>query len=445
MDNITNAGLKILKRVLSTIEIIEDDKIPTAQIKKGDGFYYIKIGKSFKENFIKEKEDEFFVLMHEYLHAFLSHFYLGKYYSEIEEKNKKILNFAFDSIINYFIAKNLLLKEPPLLKKIYKNLPYSLYIFLNPYEVIKNGKLIKDLCSFLKKKNVIKSKEVAYYIENFLYYGKEDIDNFISFINSYLKMWFKEIRIIFIDCVCNSLRKCDKREIDDFLKKLLREEKMAGYSEETEIEKIKIKEDGKILEETITTFKIAIKNALTYDFSNLKDLKIEKIRTIIPFPGRREILFLKKGIYPFFFSRLQKYTLYENKRPRIYIDVSGSTNRYWKFVYEICFFLKDLIGEPIYIFSNKVFEISLQNLKEGKVKTTYGTDFDCVAKHIIENNFKKALIITDGYADISPSLLNILISKNVEIYIILINRFDDFKDNIFLKRAKKIWNVFFNL
>jgi len=442
MNKIKEAGFKILKFVFSKVKIIEDDKTPTASIIKENGSYYIKVGKSFKRNFIKTKDDEYFIYMHEYLHAFLSHFYIGKYYLKIEKKNKEILNFAFDSIANYFIAKNLFLKEPPILKNFYKNLPYPLYVLLNPYEVIKDGKLIKNLSSFLKQKNVIEYEKLSYWIKNFLYFHKEDVDKFIKFITYYLKKYFKKIykQIILID----SLQKFGEK-IPDFLREYLKKDKgkKAGYSKEIKEEIIKIKEDGKILEETITTFKIAIKKVLSYDIYNFKDLKIEKIKSVVPFPGRKEILLLKWGYYPFFFSRFQKYISYENKRPRIYIDVSGSVKHHWNFVYEICIFLKDLIREPIYIFSNKVFEISLEELERGKVKTTYGTDFNCVAKHIIENNFKKALIITDGYADIFPPLLDELISKNVEIYIIVIDRFFDPNRTPLFKIAKKIWNVIF--
>jgi hypothetical protein len=430
MDKITQAGFKILKFVFSKVKIIEDNKTLTASITKNNGSYYIKIGKSFKKNFIKTKNDEYFIYMHEYLHAFFSHLDLGKYYLKIENKNKEILNFAFDSIANYYIAKNLFLEEPQILKNFYKNLPYSLYILLNPYEVIRDGKLIKNLSSFLKKKKVVEYKKVSYWIKNFLYLHKEDVDKFIKFITYYLKKHFKKIyrEIILIDSI----------------KKKFIKGKRAEYSEEVEEQTIKIRDDEKFSEETITTFKIAIKKVLSHDISNLKDLKIEKVKSVIPFPGRKELLFLKLGYYPFFFPRFQRYVSYENKRPRIYIDVSASVCDYWNFVYEICIFLKDLIGEPVYIFSNRVFEISLEELEKGKIKTTYGTDFNCVAKHIIENNFKKALIITDGYAPISPSLLNELILKNVEIYMIVIDNYFTPDRTPLFKIAKKIWNVIFN-
>ncbi len=35
---------------------------------------------------------------------------------------------------------------------------------------------------------------------------------------------------------------------------------------------------------------------------------------------------------------------------------------------------------------------------KGNIRTTYGTDFDCIAQHILDHGFDKAVIITDGYA-----------------------------------------------
>lgn len=438
---LTLEGFKILKTVLSAIEIKEDEKTPTAEIRKNNGFYYIKIGKRFKENFIKTNEDYWFILFHEYLHAFLSHFYLGKYYTEFEKEKRAILNFVFDSIVNYFIAKNLLLKEPPFLKKLYQNLPFSLSIFLNPYQVVKKGKLRKKIYSFLKKKKVYKARDVAFWIKSFLYSGEGDIHQFICFVESYLKENFSNIyrKIVFIDSLKEFMEK-----VPGFLKKFFKGQE-PGYSEEEETENIKIKESDKFNDETITTFKIALRSSLTYGSGLINDFRIEKAKSVVPFPGRREILFIKKGRYPVFFKRPSIYKVPDNKRPRVYIDVSGSTSSFWSFIYGICYFLKDIIGEPIYLFSNRVYEIKLDELKEGKVITTGGTDFNCVAKHILYNGFKRALLITDGYGSLNNNLKEMLLKENVEIYVILIQKFslNNPYHHTLKTISKKIWYVEF--
>ena len=38
---------------------------------------------------------------------------------------------------------------------------------------------------------------------------------------------------------------------------------------------------------------------------------------------------------------------------------------------------------------------------QGKVQTTYGTDFDCIAKTILEKEYERAVVITDGYGELN--------------------------------------------
>ena len=65
--------------------------------------------------------------------------------------------------------------------------------------------------------------------------------------------------------------------------------------------------------------------------------------------------------------------------------------------------LKSLRKEitSIFQFSNKVVETTFNALLKGKIQTTYGTDFNCVARSILERGFDKAILITDGCASLS--------------------------------------------
>ena len=81
----------------------------------------------------------------------------------------------------------------------------------------------------------------------------------------------------------------------------------------------------------------------------------------------------------------------------MYLDVSGSVNQHLP---EIIGLLRSLRAElmSIFLFSNKVVEVPFRTLLAGQVQTTYGTDFDCIAEHVLTNRFDKAVILTDGYA-----------------------------------------------
>ena len=49
-------------------------------------------------------------------------------------------------------------------------------------------------------------------------------------------------------------------------------------------------------------------------------------------------------------------------------------------------------------------EITKRQLLKNELYTTGGTSFNCVAEHIIDNKIKKAVLITDGKAEIDREL-----------------------------------------
>ena len=44
-----------------------------------------------------------------------------------------------------------------------------------------------------------------------------------------------------------------------------------------------------------------------------------------------------------------------------------------------------------------------QTLLAGKVQTTYGADFDCIAQHLLEHRLDKAVILTGGHASMTEA------------------------------------------
>lgn len=46
-------------------------------------------------------------------------------------------------------------------------------------------------------------------------------------------------------------------------------------------------------------------------------------------------------------------------------------------------------------------ETTLEALLDGEIQTTYSTDFDCVAQSILDQGFERAIVIADGYAQLS--------------------------------------------
>lgn len=105
---------------------------------------------------------------------------------------------------------------------------------------------------------------------------------------------------------------------------------------------------------------------------------------------------MSAGIWPGFFRNRQPEIVRKPKGIAVFLDVSGSVNEYLPEIIGILSAFRDRI-RTIHLFSNAVVETSFDAACRGQLKTTYGTDFDCVAKAILEKEYEKAVVITDGY------------------------------------------------
>jgi hypothetical protein len=110
-------------------------------------------------------------------------------------------------------------------------------------------------------------------------------------------------------------------------------------------------------------------------------------------------------------------------KSHVYLDVSGS----------MAALLPHLIGllvpyavkgqADVFQFSNKVEPMPPLALKRGQIRSTMGTDINCVLKHLIEQTkpfVRKALVVTDGYVGKPlPEYLRILQARGIRIYVVL--------------------------
>ena len=117
-------------------------------------------------------------------------------------------------------------------------------------------------------------------------------------------------------------------------------------------------------------------------------------------PSKRDFVLLAAGVPPFHYHNVAYRQAIQQRGLAVYLDVSGSVNQHLP---EIIGLLRSLKAElmSIFLFSNKVVEVPFRTLLAGQVQTTYGTDFDCIAEHVLANRFDKAVILTDGYASMT--------------------------------------------
>ena len=84
-------------------------------------------------------------------------------------------------------------------------------------------------------------------------------------------------------------------------------------------------------------------------------------------------------------------------RVHIYADVSASMDRVIDAMYAAIFDCRSWVHPNVHLFSTRVHDVTLQELRAGDVNTTCGTDISCVAEHIAAHDVRRACIITDGY------------------------------------------------
>jgi len=117
-------------------------------------------------------------------------------------------------------------------------------------------------------------------------------------------------------------------------------------------------------------------------------------------PSKRDFVLLAAGVPPFHYHNLAYRQAVQERGLAVYLDVSGSVNQHLPEIIGVLRSLKQDL-KTIFLFSNDVAEVPFRTLLAGQVQTTYGTDFDCIAEHVLANRLDRAVILTDGYASMT--------------------------------------------
>lgn len=121
--------------------------------------------------------------------------------------------------------------------------------------------------------------------------------------------------------------------------------------------------------------------------------------TPIPAPSRRSMVLHGLGVPALLHER--QTTLIrrrrEGERVHIYLDVSGSMNGLLGPLYGAALDCQDLLHPQVHLFSSRVVDITLAQLRAGHCETTGGTSIDVVAEHMDRHRIRRALLVTDGW------------------------------------------------
>lgn len=122
-------------------------------------------------------------------------------------------------------------------------------------------------------------------------------------------------------------------------------------------------------------------------------------RSMVPTTvSRNEAAKIAMGAPPLFYrKKIPTEHMLQKRGVAMYLDVSGSVYPYLPAILGIFKNLADEIS-AVYCFSNQVVEIAKEDFIAGRIKTTGGTDFNCIIDHAVEKKHEKILVFSDGDA-----------------------------------------------
>jgi hypothetical protein len=454
----------ILRNDINSLIFTEDDAVESANIILHDGKFDIVINTKFIEEYELNDEDVLWLICHEITHYALDHLNI----SSLSVFNDHVRNIGLDCQVNSLLY-NLNNREKIELFEKGNKINYEQFLnnedregfyfltvppFLTEQEVKQD---LKKINYDEKKKELI----VEFWFKNFSSEGLGIIEIF-----EYLKQIFDNPYNNQTDKEEDSNN--DKNEennegnnetdnnggnednednegdtkekseekipesvvnlLDDLLKggKKVKSQTKTGSIENiiSETEKQYATKDN------ITILRNAIAAAMFTKQNNITAINETIIQTVIPNMGRKEAVLLSRGIMPLFYNSRGDTPLFQDIA--IYIDFSASTQPYHKKILNLIYSLRDVYSGKYYAFSDKVCEVSLDDLTKGKFDTG-GTDLERVFEHINNNNIQKALIISDGEFGIVTKLCR------AELFFVLMSVNNSTNDIKKLKNVKKIW------
>ena len=372
---------------------VEDKDNPSASITREGTLSY---NPEFVKKYVQSKKDLFSLLFHEILHPLFCHFIYGM---------GKLENVAADAIINAVVS---LIYENEsdrgnLFRRVYP--PEGLAGILRPGSNLE-GSPHEGIYEALYSRGGSKMT-TGELIQTLKILSQGENLEAMMLLGNHYKAGNKKEKIP---------KEILQRIALEIRRNLPRNDNYPGY--------------GKNLLETfleVVKTNLSLKEVLLQKFfvkrkiDRFKESFQTKRRISSPFPlypSKRDLTLLASGIYPGYFHNQISKDNFKEKGLAIYLDVSGSVTDYLPQIIGILKGFEKRL-ERIFLFSNKVVEVSFSSLLQGEIETTYGTDFDCVACSICERNFDKAVVVTDGYASLAKEWKEKLRKQEVNILTIL--------------------------
>lgn len=423
-------------RLVQKIQTVPNDSkyIKTLAIGK-DGIILVNIG--FWRKMVRTRLDAKIVILHELFHAMTGD--INKL-SSMSKDELQLANLSMDMRINAAITQCFLKEDPAynaaignggdILTRMYPSSgiggllrPRSVYGVQSKYRAIyqalyagtdrqakavteKTKKIFQNEESIRAALKLLIPKDQTQQLEKMIFIGTHDVSEEATKYKGekhqdvedkepdVKEVEESEIPQVVMD---DDLRDEIAKELKDQLKNHVEKLKAAGFSTSLFDNIIKVIESTRSI-----NLKVLNDFTCTHKVNEIKQMwqKERRENSVVPIrPSGRDMALVAADIWPVAWHNIVPKDCEKNKNIAIYLDVSGSVTEYLPQLLGIIKNLHKGIS-TIYCFSNEVHEHSIQELTAGKYKSTGGTDFDCIAKHVLEKNVDKAVIFTDGYADL---------------------------------------------
>lgn len=399
-----------------------DDSINTLALDKDENLH---INLPFWQEHIKTDADATFVLIHELMHHVLGDITRLNNLSVEDKMDAQLINIAADIRINAFICTCLNITRPEgyttlFIEKFYES--KGVEGLLRPKSNLKNTK-------FYKLYQNVWFSSYGYRVDE--PESIENYDDLYTALKVILNRKIKNVKLIgthsqTVDGKPTQQSNAAAEKIGKILKESI-ESGMGGR--DTLVGRL-ILEDLAINQSLST--KIFARYAINKKLNNLKSFFPQQKKTRQPIPtspSKRDLFLVSIGQTPTIWNSRKTIVNQKNTGVAVYLDVSGSV---YSFLPRICALISKIRKElnVVYGFSNKVIEHTVEQIRKGIIESTGGTDFDCVAEHILDNKITKAIIFTDGYASISKEYANSLRKNLSKAALILLNKRDN-RENFF--------------
>lgn len=409
------------------------DDVDTARLRRQGAEYRIEIGRKFLKEYVVTPHDVLHLLLHEALHRLRGDLHRPRP-TEVPAGRARILaNLAADMLVNAAIDRFLLRRAPKYFRRLYDPDRLPTNLLLPP------GMLLGRAAGALAQKALAVAAEAKFSP---------------PLARLYAAAWRGEITYAeLLRGLAETLPEDlgaprflgdhdgpDDHEawrwLDDTLGAGCDEGRRAGSGDAVDEERLESPPEP----QEVRQMQEAVLAAVTNDAARpVRGPGPAPDRSVVPSSfGRRDLFFLAAGVWPTFFDRQLEGTGEDDRRVHVYIDVSGSTRRAWRYVYGLVLRLKSEIGEPVYLFSNRVVPVKHEDLATGAVRTTGGTDFDCVVEHALASRFRRILVVTDGEANLDGSLRRALLSSGTDVYAVLT---EECPDSPIVSVARRTWTL----